>query len=203
MVVQAHGTHYFVTPETKQALRLLALGDQTDEMIATAVTGRPFDRLSDWMIVEAAVHRLITEVVSRLPPKDLRAAAGITEEFAFEGDEARLHVVNLLHAYGLVTGQIQLKPVARSLAEKVHNRQALGQPWAYLLCDDCSICYSLRPRSWCARTFGAAHDSMTILARSGVERCSGTLRKLTVRVRSAELILDRAATLDLKPYPGI
>jgi hypothetical protein len=189
---------YFVTPDQERVLRQMAIGDRSDEEIAVAMTGQPFDRMNDWTLVRAAVHQEITEWLKTERSLD-QSHVQPSESFDFNGQEASAHAADILHAYSVATGQIEVRPVPRNLSEDVHNRMCLTRPWARLLCDECVVAYSLRPRSWLDRHVRRSFEGAARFRSTDVVRCQGTLGRFTLSLRGASITFGLGVDIDFVP----
>ena len=161
---------------------MATLGKRSDHEIACELTGREYDRFNDWTLVRAFVHSELSKRLQSTEKRGRVSASLVSESFLFTGDAARDNWLDLLHAYSLVSGQIEVRPTGRGMAEVVHNNMCLGHPWARLFGTEATIAYSLRPRSWWTRWRRLSFDSTIPVYGDSVVRCEGTLQSWTLQL---------------------
>jgi len=190
---------YYVSRDAERALHAIVFGGRSDESVATAITNRPYDRLNDWVVVRDQLCSSLCSLQAKLESGVSVGMRSLSESFHFAEEAARDNVIDLLHAYAILSGQIGVRPVARSMPESISNKMSLGYPWARLCGDEATVAFSLRPRSSWTRWTKAPFDSTTPIYKDAVLSCRGTLRDWTLELIGVRLSLGAEVRFTLLP----
>jgi hypothetical protein len=187
---QRHGKIFFVSYEQSEVLRRAVFGDRSDEEIAESVSAQPFDQMKHWTLVLATTYKAIER---RLGNRGEIVSTNQTlqERFDFFGDEAKRNIMDALHAQSLVSRRFSFSPSARSMGEDIHNRMCFGEPWAYLFGDECVLTWRVSDQTFASRVLLRTDHCQLRFSASEVVRFRGTLKEMTVNLRSATLSLGR------------